>query len=77
MPSYTGAERVLGQADKIRALAPGGERLIGLFNEESELADVPEAQFGDAEKRCHEAREDVLCGIDFDHGPYKDPLAFF
>lgn len=64
-------------AEKIRALPPEDERLVGLWTEESELADVPEPEFGAALARCHEAREDVLRAVAFEHGPYPDLGDFF
>lgn len=61
-----------GMAQKIREMAPDDPRLVGLYKEEGALAQVPEREYGEAEHRCHEAREDVLRGISDEHGPYEN-----
>lgn len=71
------AQVFYGMAEKIRGLAPDDARLADLYKEESALAQVPEREYGEAEHRCHEAREDVLRSISDEHGPYENLDEFF
>ena len=71
------AQALYQMAETIRALPPEDDRLVGLWTEESELANVPESEFGAALARCHAAREDVLRAVAFEHGPYPDLGEFF
>jgi hypothetical protein len=71
------AESLYRMAEKIRSLPKDDGRMVALWREESELANVPEREFGAAESRCHEAREDVLRAIAFEHGPYEELGEFF
>jgi thiamine pyrophosphate-dependent acetolactate synthase large subunit-like protein len=64
-------------ADRLRALPADDPRLLGLYAEESELAKVPARAFGEAAARCHEAREDLLRSVGFEHGPFPSLDAFF
>ena len=71
------ADALQGLAQRLRDLPDSDERLVGLYKEEQELANVEERQYDEALNRVHDAREEVLRSVGFEHGDFASLDSFF
>lgn len=54
---------LLRLADNVRAMPESEAHLVALFSEESEIERLETAPWGEAERRCRDAKEDLLAAI--------------
>jgi hypothetical protein len=71
----TSQKALFDLADGLKGLPADNPALAALYREESELSRI-EAAADDPERRYHEAREELLQAIGFEHRPFDTPEQF-
>lgn len=61
---------LLRLAEYLRAMPETAEHMAALFREEGEIDRLERAPWGEAEQRYHDAKEDLLAAIGFEHVPF-------
>jgi hypothetical protein len=72
----TSQQMLFDLADQVKALPSDDTSLVALWREEQELDAVTEGEAGEPAQRYHEAKEDLLRAIGFEHEPFADTGAF-